>query len=383
MTNNMIFKNFLRIVPAALCAILLFAGCVIDPGGDDDHDGTADGIDWTSYESEGSYSIRVKNESNRDLVAFKGSFAPENLIGGVRKNQTNHGLPLKTSLFVSNTDFALVFLTLEDYNAYKDNLRSRNQYPFARVFAVYNANGTNEVPFMVDSKLGGSNKLILDNMTSYNMEIRRNSPRGETLGYAPNQSNNTILNIVDGEYNLFIVFKKYNVLRDEIITMYPKAPDGLPIMLDYAFENGVERTINAGTYTSDIANLSSGYAFLVVKNSMTSGGIRVLKGDEVQKTASGIATINAGDSRTYLIPMDAVTTDAGSTYSDTTVFSGWNVGPTSRDKPIPVSDSLKGEGDQNIFKTDYMYTVTVTGNPNTGEGITVSAPVESAEKIEF
>jgi hypothetical protein len=366
-----------------LCATLLLSGCVMNTGGTDD-DGGADGVDWTNYETEGSYSIRVKNESNRDLVAFKGSFTLENLIGGVRKNESNHGLPLKASLFTSNTDFALVFLTLEDYNLYKGNLNSRNQYPFARIFAVYNKNGTNEVPFLVDSKLGGTNKLILDNMTGYNMEIRRNSPRGETLGYAPYQSNNTILNIVDGDYNLFIVFKKYNALRDEIITMYPTAQkDGLPIMLDYAFENGKEIYIDAGTYTKDAANFSSGYAFLVVKNSMESGGIRVLKGDAVQKTASGIATINTGDSRTFLIPMDAIETDNDNTsYSDTTVFSGWKVGPTNRDRPIPVSGALKGDGGENIFKTDYMYTVTVTGDPN-NEGITVSVPVESESKIEI
>jgi hypothetical protein len=368
--------------------MLLVSGCdLLGGGGSSNKENTgngidSNGIDWTNYETAGSYSIRVKNESNRDLVAFKGSIAPGNLLGGVRKNETNHGLPLKTSLFTSSADFALVFLTLEDYNTYKNTLESRNQFPFARVFAVYNKNGTNEVPFLVDSKLGGSNKLILDNMTSYNMEIRRNSPRGETLGYAPKDSNNTVLNIVDGEYNLFIVFKKYNALRDEIITMYPKATDGLPIMLDYAFENGAERTINATTYTQNISNLSSGYAFLVVKNAMDSGGIRVLNGDQVQKTATGIASINAGEERTYLIPMNAVTTDAGSTYSDTTVFAGWKVGPTNRDQAIPVSEDLKGNGNQNVFKADYMYTVTVTGNPNTS-GITVSAPVESAEKIAF
>jgi hypothetical protein len=326
----------------------------------------------------------VRNESNRDLVAFKGSLATENLIGGVKKNEGNHGLPLNTSLFNENKDFPLVFLTLEDYNTYKDSLKSREQYPFARVFAVYNKNGTNEVPFLVDGKLGGDNKLILDNMTGYNMEIRRNSPRGETLGYAPTQTNNTVLNIVDGDYNLFIVFKKYNALRDEIITMYPEAPDGLPIMLDESFHK--ERRsmhINAGKYTENVANFSSGYAFLVIQNRMDSGGMRVFKGDEVQQTVTGRTIINAGEFITYLIPMDAVETDNGTNYDKTTVFDGWKVGPTNRDKPIPVSNSLKGDGNLNIFKSDYSYTVTVTGDPNGVEGIMVSPPVESTNKIEL
>jgi hypothetical protein len=388
----MIFRNISRVFPAAFCCVLLFSGCIVnvDP---DDNTGTggpsngidADGIDWTNYQTVGTYSIRVKNESNRDLVVFKDSVASENLIGGVKKGEGNHGLPRNPSKFNENKDFPLVFLTLEDYNVNKGNevnLKGLQQTPFARVFAVYNSNGTNDVPFLVDSKLGGDNKLILDNMTTYNMEIRRNSPRGETLGYAPKESNNTVLNIVDGDYNLFIVFKKYNALRDEIITMYPKADDGLPVMFDQGFENGKSININAGTFTKNITNFSSGYAFLVIKNSMQSGAIRVLKGDVVQKTATGMASINAGDSRTYLIEMDTTVTDNGTSYSDTTVFSGWNVGPTNRDKPIPVSDALKGNGVQNIFKSDYSYTVTVTGNPN-AEGITVSAPVESESKIEF
>jgi hypothetical protein len=66
---------------------------------------------------------------------------------------------------------------------------------------------------------------------------------------------------------------------------------------------------------------------------MTSG-IRILKGDEVQKTASGIASINSGDSRTFLIPRDAVTIEDNTSYSDTTVFSGWSVGPTATSQSL-------------------------------------------------
>jgi hypothetical protein len=135
----MISQKFLRIVPGAICVVLPLAGCILNAGDKDDGDATGantTGIDWTSYETAESYSIRVKNESNRDLVAFKGSIAAENLIGGVKKNEGDHGLPLNASLFTANTDFVLVFLTLEDYTAYKDNLKARNEVPFARVFAA-------------------------------------------------------------------------------------------------------------------------------------------------------------------------------------------------------------------------------------------------------
>jgi hypothetical protein len=367
----MIFQKFFGIVPAALCAILLFSGCNvnIDTDGDGDDGKSSEGIDWTNYQTTGTYSIRVRNESNRDLVAFKDSIAPENLIGGVKKNEGDHGLPLDSTLFNENKDFPLVFLTLEDYTTYKGNLKSREQYPFARVFAVYNKNGTNEVPFLVDSVLGGTNKLYLNNISGYNMEIRRNSPRGETLGYAPNGTNNTVLNIIDGAYNLFIIFKKYNPLRDQVITIYPKRPGSdLPIMFDSSFENGQELTINGKDWTDPkyTSGFSSGYAFLTIQNQLTDSGVSVSRGGQVEKTATGNPTINPGTERTYLIPMRSVTVNNNTKYADTTAFSGWTVGPTGENQPIPLSEELKKEDGLDVFEADYMYTVTVSGSFNLG-----------------
>jgi hypothetical protein len=393
MTKTKILRRFLWLALAAFCGILLFAGCNLTLGEDDLNKGSpgegspgegspgeggtnASGIDWTNYQTEGTYSIRVRNESNRDLVAFKGSLAPENLIGGVKKNEGNHGLPLNTTLFNENKDFPLVFLTLEDYNAYKGNLKSREQYPFARVFAVYNKNGTNEHPFEVDSKLGGTNKLILHNLSGYNMEIRRNSLGGATLGYAPSGTNNTTLYITDGAYNLFIIYKKYNPLRDQVITIYPKRLNSdLPVMIDYSFENGEELTINGKDWTDPkyISGFSSGYAFLTVQNQLTDSGISVSRGGQVEKTATGNPTINPGTERTYLVPMRSVTAGNTTKYEDTTTFSGWSVGPTGEGKPIPVSEELEKENGLDVFEADYMYTVTVSGNFNMGN-MTITPP---------
>ncbi|MDR2444463.1 MAG: InlB B-repeat-containing protein [Spirochaetaceae bacterium] len=50
MTNTMIFRNFLRIVPAAFCAILIFSGCDMDAGGDD---GKADVLYTVTFDADG------------------------------------------------------------------------------------------------------------------------------------------------------------------------------------------------------------------------------------------------------------------------------------------------------------------------------------------
>jgi hypothetical protein len=372
-------------VTLAVVSVLagIFLSCDNTENNNNDNGIDSNGVDWTDYQTDGSYSIRIKNESNRDLVVFKGSLTAANLIGGVHKNATNHGLP-KTALFgAQSTDFSLIFLTKEDYEKNKNNLASLEQKPFTRIFAVYNAAGSNDIPFLVDSKLGGTNTLVLQNMTSYNMEIRRDSPRGPTLGYAPNLALNTEIYLIDGNYSLFPVFKKYDATRDLITTIYPKRPDGSPMRDGKALENGMEIEVNASTYTSGLANFTSGYAYLVVTNN-SNNGVQVRKGDTVQQTATGMKMVNAGAQRTFLVEMPAVTSGDGTVFAEKTVFAGWNIGETGDPKLIPVNielqdGSISGGDNQNVFEADYMYTVTVTGDANTAGGLVIAKPTKGSK----
>jgi hypothetical protein len=374
MTSIMIFRKFLRIVPVALCGILLFAGCPMNPDNDKDNDkddeGVIAGVDAKSYDTEGSYSIRIRNESNRDLVAFKSSLSTANILGAVPKQAGDHGFKLNTTLFPpgQSGDFSIIFLTREDYEQYKGNLSSREQYPFTRIFAAYNASGTNETPWIVSGRLGGNNKLVINNMTSWNMELRESSPRGTTLGYAPYEANRTTLYMNQGSFYVFPVFKQYNAMRDEIITIYPRDADGIPTGDEFSFEGGNELTINANTYINN-TNMSSGTAYLVVHNG-SQQGITVQNGNTVQKTATGISTINAGDTRTFTILMDG---DNQSGYESSKNISGWKVvNMGTREKPIPEAS----------LDADYRYTVEVTGDWSLGvSGVTVSAPVKGDNKV--
>ena len=83
---------------------------------------------------------------------FKNTVSKANILGSVRKNASNHGLKLNTTHFNQNTDFSLIFITTEDYEAHKGSdsaIALLGQRPFTRIFAAYNANGTNEVPWIV------------------------------------------------------------------------------------------------------------------------------------------------------------------------------------------------------------------------------------------
>jgi hypothetical protein len=326
----------------------------------------ANGTDWTNYQTAGSYSIMVRNNANVDLIAFKNTLSEATKLGGVHKGGGTHGFKLNQTLFNANSDFSLIFLTTDQYEANKGNLGSQIQKPFTRLFAVYNATGTNEIPFEISGSLGGNNKLIIQNMTGFDVEFREDSPRGITLGYATHESNNTTLYMNNANYFIYPVFKKYNAVRDEVLTIYPRAPDGIPIGDEFSFAGEDERSINVANYQGNTL-LTSGAAFLVVHNG-SANGITVYKGNAVQKTVSGISTINSGETRTFTILMDEL---GGNTYEPSKTISGWKiVNQGVRELPIPVT----------TLDSDYRYTVEVSGNWNASTQA-VAAPVKGTAKV--
>ncbi|MDR0909241.1 MAG: hypothetical protein LBM77_05685 [Spirochaetaceae bacterium] len=364
--------SFVRKI-ALFCAIVAafaFVGCdLFNPKQTKNDEGP---VDWINYKTSGNYSLIITNETNYDIVVFKDSISLSRLLGGVPKGESNHGLPANATLFGNQTgDCALIIITKAQFEDNEDDLGNTalSQSPFTRIYAAYNASGDNSIPWVVDGKLGGTNTMVLQNMTEYNMEIRRDSPRGQAVAYAPYQSFNTNIYLADGNYNIFPVFKKYNPVSDVIITMYPKRDDGTPKRNSFSFEGGSETEINANDYLSGIT-FTSGYAYLMIVNN-SNNGVQVMKGNTVQKTATGIEIINPTSNRMFPVEMPSIQLGEEPIYAETMSFSGWTVGEVG--SPISIATTE--------FKVDYMYTVTVSGDANVG-ALTVSAPVEG-NKISF
>jgi hypothetical protein len=349
---------------AAVFAVFL-AACP----GPDNNTGEGDGIDWKNYLVAGEFSIRVKNESNRDLIAFKSSLSQNTLMGGVRKGETDHGFSQNTALFASglSEDFSLIFITSEDYQQYKGNLNQLKDRPFTRLFAMYNASGTNEVPFIVSDKLGGNNQMVISNLSSFDIELRLDSPRGTTLGYAPHQTTNTILYVQNGNMRYFPVLKAYNPARDQVITIYPKASDGYPRAKSLSFTGNTKVNVNAAEFVTD-TNISTGVAYLEVQNA-SDDGITVRKGSTDLETATGVTILNQGDKRTFKIEMSDL---GGSKYAEYETFSGWAIydGVGARSKSVPSAEEGKTSTD---LYADYLYRIIVEGEWD-GTKITVSPP---------
>jgi hypothetical protein len=378
-------KHFLW---AALALPLALAACDLDGGeggtnnnvGNPADGGTdANGVDWTNYQTSGTYSISVRNNSGVDLVAFMDSLTEAKKLGGVKKSSGVHGFKMNETLFDISKDFSIIFLTAEKYAQSKGNLGSQEQTPFTRIYALYNKAGTNEIPFEISNKLGGNNKFRIQNGTSFDVEFRENSPRGISIGFASKNSVNTILNMNDSDFYIYPIFKKYNPVTDEIISIYPKRSNGTPIGLQMEFHDSAELTINAQSYLQNTTGYSMGAALLVIQN-RSGNGISIYKGMETQRTETGIETINNGADRTFTIKMNGDTTTG---YDSSYDFAGWKVVEMGTNElPLDISPFFAAGTNEksNKLESDYRYTITIGGSWF-DQTETISSVIKSPNKI--
>jgi hypothetical protein len=306
----------------------------------------------------------VRNNTSKRLVAFKSEPRAENLLGGIPANATQHGLKKNSALFTSSGDFPLVLITEEEYNANKSNLTALTNTPFTRVWAFYNAGSVNETVYEISNALGGSNRLLIQNGTAMNVELRLNGIMGETVGYAASGMYNTTINMLTGDYLLFPVFKKYNSVKNEVITVYPKRTnDNSAMRTQIAFDTGTtEISLDVEDYLKN-QTLSTGSAWLIIDNQCTDSGVQLQKGGVIQRTEEGIATINSGFSRQFRIDMTKL---ASNVYDTTASIGAYSIGPTGDLKS--VASDLYDAGGAIIaaptLQVDRIYKIVVTGSVN-------------------
>jgi len=293
-----------KLIVFLLAALVLgLAGCPTDNG---DGDG-GNGIDYTNYSD---FSIRVKNDSTKNLVAFLESPGPDNLISGVPKGGSVHGLKKDLRLFPnsgSSFDYVLFLVTEEDYLANKNNLPSLENKPFTRLYAYHNVGSRNELVYTVNGQLGGNKKIVLQNNTAYNVELRNNGRDGTIIGYAKTENYNTEFNVDPGNYKIFPVFRKFNSALGTIVSAFPEYPPGAQLAgraknVEFSLDNATsEATIIASDFVTGIT-ITAGAGFLIIQNN-ASTGVGFWDGIERQTTEAGGNVINPNKFESFPIFM--------------------------------------------------------------------------------
>jgi len=350
-----------KVLFAAMAAAILLFSCDTGDGSGDPGNTGSSGVDFNPTTS--NYSIRVTNRTPERLVAFKNELSETGLLGGIPPREVAWGLKKDPSKFnVKSHSFTLILITEQQYIDNKANLKNLEQTPFTRLFAFFNANGTNETIYEISSKLGGSCTIEIQNMSPLDVELRLNEKTGETLGFARAESTRTTLYVSPDDYMIFPVFLKYNELRDEVITVYPRDTLGYPYYTQRQL--GADGQLALSLDVTDIltnVEFSTGTAWLIIDNQAEDTGVQLQRGDVVQKTSTGISTINNGYSRNFQINMAKI---ADGKYATSANINAYKVGR--------MGGPWLSIGDFDL-EVDKVYKVTVKGR-FTGGTATVTGP---------
>jgi len=259
-------------------------------------------VDFTSHET---FSIRVRNNTNQRLVAFKGKPDTANLLGGIPANATNHGL--SRAGFTDSVDFALTLVTEAEFNramAAGGNQALASAEKFNVIYAFYNHNGTNNNVFEINAQSGGAGRLIMENPTAWNIELRKDAYDGLTLGFIGPFTSTQTLNLDPGEYIFYPVMRRFNRLLGEIISVQPAFPDGVIANTPYFRPLRIDETPIPWNFR-EIAQqatikMVSGAAFIRVVNN-SSEAIQFFNGILPQKTSMMRTYLNPGETMVFQV----------------------------------------------------------------------------------
>jgi len=221
--------------------------------------------------------------------------------------------------------------------------------------SFFNDEATNNNRFQISSKSGGTGRITLNNPTSWNIEIRKDGPTGEVMGYVAAQMTNTVLRLnAPDDYRLYPVFKRFVPSEKEIYEVTPKYTEGVLIGQPYA-KNFTLETAN-GTSTWNLGELSglvgmtlsSGSFYLRVENNSNTS-VMFYRGDDIQLTSTGLKGIPPSNSRVYSVK---ITRNPDGSYPNTTTIAGLKIGTEGNQLAISTVTT---------FKLDYIYTISVTG----------------------
>ncbi|MCQ2592141.1 MAG: hypothetical protein MJ188_05095 [Treponema sp.] len=356
-------KRKLTLVAAVLAASMMFSSCIINAGGESGSgsgSGSSSGIDYTNYTKAGEYSVKVRNESMKDVVIFANTPSEATLLSGARAGVTT-GLKLNKDFFEKSQDFVLFAVTEEDYLANKNSLKKLEKSPFAMVYAYYNADSdsnSNNI-YSISASMGGTYYILLNNGTEKNVELRNKGLYGESIAFAGAGTVQTKVYLQDDDYYIYPVFRKFQKKTGEIVSVFPKETvkgEEKPLFFQFSLaENGdhsqefnVEEWYDKDAF-KDYSTPSA--AYIMIHNGNKRSGITLKKGAnaEASVTSTGGKNINTGKDLVFEVPMGST---SSTTFSSTANIEGWYIATAVGKEEIPSMTLQAG----------YMYYLDVTGD---------------------
>jgi len=362
-------KKMQKILMLLLAAWLIFsmAGCPADDDGDDgkngdDGKGTEQDGD-INFDIEANGTLTIINNVSKDMVIFQGQTpTASNILGGVR------ALSTKTFDISDDVDdfsvggyLILRGMTLDEYNANKTTLsRAKIEYS---AMATYGQG--KKFRAEISPNYTGDFAYRVTNTGRIGLELRKDSPDGEKIGYLPSLASGFSLyaDSSDG-FAVFPVYVYFQKSTGTVTTLKPTSHfDSVTVSPRPATGNEIQAyTFPAdpdATWDNIKGSLTSPNAYITVTNSVANQSGRVtIAGTRFLKSQNGYDTIGSGETLTY----DITSTPTGTAQNIVLTFY-------SQVLQIPVKDS---DGETPIIKNGYDYTITVSGTGQTADGYTVT-----------
>ena len=373
-------KTLSCLLCAALVGTVLFSGCSFgknneEPKPEQKPKDTVPAVDYTPATGS-SYLIIVSNNTDEDLVAFRGVTPKLNqLIGGIPAGPGGtHKLKLDKSIFPEdNIGFVVTLIKESDYKANYKDLAKLKGSPFANIFATYNSNGENTNVYEINAIKNGGAEIRIYNHSGMVVQLRQDGPKGIPLCVVPDEAEFSIYSVeANKNYKFWPVFQKYNSSTQNIMTVYPTYSSGRNkgkrVSRSTSLQPGENETYNTDDWLSPDFELNPGCAYLMIYNG-TDDGLQFMDGGQTYLTPSGLDTIRRNKYLCYEIPMQVLSGNGDDTIYDEKRFAtkgAYSLTNTTENQPLP----------EFTYKAGYMYKINVTGTQ--GE-INFSKPVPYAK----
>jgi hypothetical protein len=360
--------------------VLLFSACSLLGGEDDDtgnnntgndNNGKGDDTSGISWDNEGAGTLTVTNNTNKDMVIFQGQTPlSSNIMGGIRA--------LSTKIFDVSDDvddfnvggfLILRGIALDEYNANKTNLgRARIEYS---AMATY-GQGKKYRAEISPNYIGDCGYRV-NNLGRIGMELRKDSPDGEKIGYLPALASNMLLYAdTTAGFAIHSVFVYYDKSTGQVTTLKSdsqfKTVSVSPRSLsDSKIQSYTFPADEGATWDSIKASLSSPTAYVTITNNVANQSGRVtLAGTNRLNSQNGYDSIGSGEMLTYEIQ----STNDGSPQAVVVTYYNQAL-------QVPILDN---DGKTPTLKNGYDYTITVSGSGEKVDGYTVTFKESAAAR---
>lgn len=333
-------------------------------------------VSWTS---EPNGTLKITNNTDKDMVVFNGQTPTVNtILGGVRAG-SNRFFDISDDV----DDFAVGGYLVLRAMSYDEFVAKKNRLSNAKIdFSAMATYGQGK-KFAVDinPEFSGDYYFKVTNMGKIGIELRKDSADGEKIGYLPALATNyTLYSDSSNGLTIFPVYVYFSKRTGQVTTV--KAEDHFasvtvgPRPVTDTTVTSIELPAEGIKWEDIVGNLTSPVAYITCTNNVTNQGAYFTKAGTTRMSAqNGYDLLNAGETNTFEIESTA----AGTQQNLIVTFYNGAI-------KVPVKDA---EGNSILIKNGYDYTVTISFNgadvresSNYSAVITEGAKRDISEEIE-